>query len=77
MFYGCRLKYGHLNSHSDPIICTQSRTFGFQPITFNICLYGIIIKIKINISILFTYHIHMTLQDQMLPNPRNQDWQVS
>ena len=53
---------GNLHGTADTVICTQGCTLGLHPLSVDISLDGIILKVKLYIVVLLANHVHVALQ---------------
>ena len=60
------LQQCQFHSTADTVVGTQCSTLGSQPLTINIGLDRIFVKIKLYINQLVTHHIHVALKDDSL-----------
>ena len=51
---------------ADTIVGTQCGTFGSQPLTINVGLDGVVVKVNLIVHQFVTHHIHVALQDNGL-----------
>ena len=59
---GC-LHYGHYRGHSEAVVSAESGALCLYPITVNVSLYGVCLKIVRAVFLLLRHHIHVSLED--------------
>ena len=56
---GITFQYGHNSGYAQTIIGTKCRAFGLNPITVNIHLNALGLKIKLGVCIFLMHHIQV------------------
>ena len=56
-------EYRHRGGYADPVVSSQGRSFGANPVAVHHALDTLLIEIENRIRILLVHHIHMSLKD--------------
>ena len=67
MLYVVSIEDGQLYGAANAIVGTKGSALCRQPFAVNVCLYGVLVEVELNVNKLVAYHVHMALQYHGLP----------